>query len=278
MENCPENSIHVTGFGVFRGFTSTNPSWEAVKQLPDHIVHNGGTISIVKHQVSVTYEAVDKKIHEIWSKKPKVSGSHSFKNHLLPFFPEFYHGSSISYFSSLYTVALIETRIKFVWSEMHSMENSIKLILQINFWAVAMLHCPTAVLIVSNCVLHWMLTASSKKLIWIQRWCNVQIILASKLFFRRGNCYQTMALRVIFFFNLFSYLCGYMYLKSLDVDKKRSLFIHVPPPNDKIDIAKMSQVISGVINHCVKQLDENSDWTIFCEIATDSICRSSTEY
>lgn len=72
MENFPENVIHVTGFGVFRGFTSVNPSWEAVKQLPDHINHNGQTIPIVKHQVSVTYEAVDKKIHEIWSKKPKV--------------------------------------------------------------------------------------------------------------------------------------------------------------------------------------------------------------
>lgn len=48
-----------------------------------------------------------------------------------------------------------------------------------------------------------------------------------------------------------------MYLKSLDVDRKRSLFIHVPPPNDNINIAKMSQVISSVIEHCVKQLDEN---------------------
>lgn len=73
MEFFSENSIHVTGFGVFRGFTSSNPSWEAVKQLTDHIIHNGQTIPIVKHEVSVTYEAVDKKIHEIWSKKPKVN-------------------------------------------------------------------------------------------------------------------------------------------------------------------------------------------------------------
>lgn len=77
MENFPDNVIHVTGFGVFRGFTSVNPSWEAVKQLPNHIVHNGETIPIVKHQVPVTYDAVDKKIHEIWSKKPKVT-SHFF--------------------------------------------------------------------------------------------------------------------------------------------------------------------------------------------------------
>lgn len=75
MENFPDNVIHVTGFGVFRGFTSKNPSWEAVRQLPDQIIHNGQMIPIVKHQVPVTYEGVDKKFHEIWSKKPKVSSN-----------------------------------------------------------------------------------------------------------------------------------------------------------------------------------------------------------
>lgn len=73
MENLPENVIHVTGFGVFRGFTETNPSWEAVSQLPNHIIHNDQAIPIVKHEVSVTYAEVDKKVQEIWSSKPKVS-------------------------------------------------------------------------------------------------------------------------------------------------------------------------------------------------------------
>lgn len=85
MENFQENGIHVTGFGVFRGFTSTNPSWEAVNQLPDHIVHNGQTIPIIKHQVPVTYEAVDKKVHEIWSRKPKVSSFLAFHLNVLQF-------------------------------------------------------------------------------------------------------------------------------------------------------------------------------------------------
>ena len=62
-----------------------------------------------------------------------------------------------------------------------------------------------------------------------------------------------------FYLLLFSsYLCGYIYLKSLDADRKRSLFIHVPPPSEQIDIPKMSQVIFSVIEQCVKQLDENS--------------------
>lgn len=72
MSNTPENVIHVSGFGVFRGFTETNPSWEAVSRLPDQIVHNDQSILIVKHKIPVTYAAVDKKIHEIWSSKPKV--------------------------------------------------------------------------------------------------------------------------------------------------------------------------------------------------------------
>lgn len=73
MGKVPENSIHVTGFGPFRNFTKSNPSWEAVSLLPNNIVHSGQSILIVKHEVPVTYAAVDQKVHEIWSSKPKVS-------------------------------------------------------------------------------------------------------------------------------------------------------------------------------------------------------------
>lgn len=73
MSNLPENVIHVTGFGVFRGFTEKNPSWQAVNQLPDYIIHNGQPIAIVKHEIPVTYVAVDQKVQEIWASKPKVS-------------------------------------------------------------------------------------------------------------------------------------------------------------------------------------------------------------
>lgn len=95
MKNSNENAIHVTGFGVFRNFTVSNPSWEAVKQLTDHIVHNGQTIPIVKHEVPVTYEAVDKKIHEIWSKKPRVSALISMCFPRIYFAIHFSAGSSL---------------------------------------------------------------------------------------------------------------------------------------------------------------------------------------
>lgn len=73
MEKSIENLIHVTGFGVFRGFTSSNPSWEAVSRLPDSIEIDEKSFHIVKHEVPVTYEDVDKKLQQIWSQKPKVS-------------------------------------------------------------------------------------------------------------------------------------------------------------------------------------------------------------
>lgn len=73
MSHLPEDVIHVTGFGVFRGFATSNPSWEAVSQLPEYIVHNGQAIAILKHEIPVTYVAVDKIVKEIWSSRPKVS-------------------------------------------------------------------------------------------------------------------------------------------------------------------------------------------------------------
>lgn len=64
--------IHVTGFGRFRGFTETNPSWEAVSLLPIEIEFNDKKFIIEKHEVAVTYEAVDKIVPALWAQNPKV--------------------------------------------------------------------------------------------------------------------------------------------------------------------------------------------------------------
>lgn len=72
-EGTERNLIHVTGFGPFRGFAEKNPSWEAVSGLPDFIEHTEMKLPIVKHNVAVTYDAVNEIIPKLWQTKPLVS-------------------------------------------------------------------------------------------------------------------------------------------------------------------------------------------------------------
>lgn len=67
------NLIHITGFGAFRGFSEVNPSWEAVSRLPDHIEYNEKELTVVKHKVAVTYDAVDSIVPKLWQTRPLVS-------------------------------------------------------------------------------------------------------------------------------------------------------------------------------------------------------------
>lgn len=54
-------NIIVTGFGPF-GEHSVNASWQSVKLLPPEI--DGYTI--IKAEIPVAYEVIDKKIHNFW--------------------------------------------------------------------------------------------------------------------------------------------------------------------------------------------------------------------
>ncbi|XP_055593459.1 pyroglutamyl-peptidase 1 [Uranotaenia lowii] len=52
-----------------------------------------------------------------------------------------------------------------------------------------------------------------------------------------------------------NYLCGYIYLKSLDFDRDRSLFIHVPDINRPYSSAQTRDAIAQVMDRCIRQLD-----------------------
>ena len=60
-----------------------------------------------------------------------------------------------------------------------------------------------------------------------------------------------------------NYLCGYIYLKSLDVNCDRSLFIHVPPIGKPFTSSEASSTIFEVIQKCVEQIEFQQDEDTF---------------
>lgn len=67
-----EKLIVVTGYGVFEGHLEKNASWECVKLLPNELEISGIKYKVIKKEIQVVYEDVNKEVDEIWKINPSL--------------------------------------------------------------------------------------------------------------------------------------------------------------------------------------------------------------
>lgn len=56
---------------------------------------------------------------------------------------------------------------------------------------------------------------------------------------------------------MLSFLCGYIYLKSLDQNADRTLFVHVPKVDEPYSSNDVKRLLLRTIDLCMEQLSEN---------------------
>lgn len=232
-----ENLVIVTGFGPFIGHETVNASWEAVSKhlirifpnptknplqvrlLPDKIFYKNTAFKLDKIEIPVEYEAVDNAIENIWSRRPTLVIHCGV------------HGNA--------TCVNVE-----------------KLAYNNNFKRpdYAGKHLTDGKACLKNCPVKKsaiFCKLNLKKIIevisencgctpdYVSGDQNNKIVKISK---EVGN-----------------YLCGYIYLKSLDRDCNRSLFVHVPPLDRPFSAEKLSEVVLKITEECLRQVLEEGN-------------------
>ncbi|XP_022211229.1 pyroglutamyl-peptidase 1 [Drosophila obscura] len=217
MSSSERKLIVVSGFGPFIGHEEINASWEAVKLLPELLTAQNGTeYDLMKRLVAVEYEAVDEACTEIWSRQPEMV------IHV-----------GVSGIAKCVYVEKLAYNHKF-----RRADNSGQYLSN------------------GSCVL-----PHNGKANVLRCGLDVDKIVEAVNATCEACVAPTMphhsdkplgATRVSK--NVGDFLCGYIYLKSLDVDSKRSLFVHVPPINRPFSTEQTADIVLKIIQQCVQQV------------------------
>ncbi|CAO1356822.1 unnamed protein product [Diamesa hyperborea] len=198
-----EKLIVVTGYGVFEGHLEKNASWECVKLLPNELEISGIKYKVIKKEIQVVYEDVNKEVDEIWKMNPSLvihCGVHGSINKInLEKCAENGFCSSDFKKNCLPDPVVNLTRNKRC-EILHTKINVDKIVKTLN---------------------------SRQEQPMFEGSCNV------------GR-----------------YLCGYIYLKSLDVDPRKSLFVHVPCINKPFSSEETKDGLQEIIIQCIHQMIE----------------------
>ncbi|XP_053954106.1 pyroglutamyl-peptidase 1 [Anastrepha ludens] len=226
-----EKLIIVTGFGPFVGHEDVNASWEAVRLLPDELIWHGHHYKLDKREVPVEYDAVDKAVDEIWARQPDLVIHCGV------------HGSA-----SCIHVEKLAYNHKFTrpdYTRQHLPKGTACLVnCNANFKDNQVLHCGLDVdkivqVVAESC--ECIPTATDEAVESVAAADAVPLTVA-KSSDDVGN-----------------YLCGYIYLKSLDRNRNRTLFIHVPPINCPFSSEETKEVVLRIIEECVRQVREKGN-------------------
>ncbi|XP_053692612.1 pyroglutamyl-peptidase 1-like [Sabethes cyaneus] len=190
-----KRNIVVTGFGLFAGYTDRNPSWEAVKLLPDMYEFKYVQYRIDKLLVPVEFDAVDEVVPQIWKGEPTLVIHAGV------------HGG-------------IET-------------------INLEKCAYTSGYCRPGLARKND------LNKNGKRLS-LQTKLDVDFI-AKELTIGDVRCCCSTEVG--------TYLCGYIYLKSLEVDQERTLFVHVPDVDRPYSSEQTKDILFQILHQCMKQLD-----------------------
>lgn len=215
-------TIYVTGFGPFAGHEERNASWEAVKLLPDTYHHKNIEYRVKKLEIPVTYEAVDAVVPKIWNENPAVCSA------VVGFDPV-----------NLMNVFILQLVIHV---GVHGRIETINL----EKCSYSSGYCrPDFANKCLPCDKISLKSATTEgKCEYLETSLDVEAI-ARELDAVKCQCSREVG----------SYLCGYIYLKSLDVDRDRTLFIHVPGIGKPYSSEQTKDAIYQVMDRCIRQLD-----------------------